>query len=671
MNAAETKLQKILEGTSQYCVPHYQRPYVWSEPEWEALWQDVDDLCEESEESGASRRSHFLGSLVTMPGRSVPEGISKWILIDGQQRITTLQLFLAALRDCLKLANLEEWEEVHEQYLINRFKKGNDRYKVLPTHNENEDEDDRRNFIAVIDGRDTSKHSKIARAYAYFYQKLKSVDSQLFEPLMRVVTGKLVLVSIVLEENDNPYSIFESLNAKGRPLSQADLIRNYFFMRVNVEKHDALYTQRWKPMENALGHDVMPEFMRHFLMKEGDTVRTSDVYMYLKSEAVRLDEERILCLLDDLQRYSTYYASLVKPELENDEAIRVRLERLNRLQATVTFPFLLNVWNEYANSGLTSQGFIDILDVIENFLLRRYVCSVIRGELNRMFAGLFRRAKRHQNLVTGVREILSGRNYPSDTEFRERLRNAKLYGQAERLDRVRYLIERLERARHHREAPDMNDCTVEHLVPQHLNAWWQNALGSDAELQHESLLHTLGNLTLTAYNQELSNSEWPKKARLLADSNIEMNRQLGALNSFGFEEIKRRGQELADWALTVWPHIAPGESGVAYYLPPAAGEKPEAVVILGEEQSANSWQEVLRLTLKALSDLGNIEVIQKELPKFFSQEYAALKTPKPVPDHSGLYYESALSAQRIYDACLDMVQAAGLSRSDWLVKYRE
>jgi uncharacterized protein with ParB-like and HNH nuclease domain len=262
VKASETKLQSLIEGTNQYVVPLFQRPYSWDTKEWTVLWDDLVELYEEE-----NPRRHFIGSIVTMPTQSVPEGVAKHLLIDGQQRFTTTFLLLAAIRDKAKLQETGTLaQEIDETLLKNKFKQGHDAFKLLPTQS------DRDAFLGIILGEPIVNDSQIAKGYRFFEKKLRATEMENLEKLKRVVVSNLILVSIVLDPDDNPHLVFESLNAKGRVLSQADLIRNYFFMKIHVDEQEKQYAALWKPMQDKLGDDLT-EFIRHFLMKDGGVVR--------------------------------------------------------------------------------------------------------------------------------------------------------------------------------------------------------------------------------------------------------------------------------------------------------------------------------------------------------------------------------------------------------------
>jgi uncharacterized protein with ParB-like and HNH nuclease domain len=243
MKASETNLQPVIEGTKQYVVPLFQRAYSWDDKQWGTLWEDVTALTEEEQP-----RDHFIGSIVTMPTDSVPQGVSKFLLIDGQQRLTTIFILLALLRDEAKrIPDSTLAQEIEETLLTNRFKKGDEIWKLLPT------QADREAFLQVLTNSGTVQDTRISKAATFFRRKLRSQQAPDFETLKKVIVSNLMLVSIVLHQDDNPHLIFESLNAKGRPLSQADLIRNYFFMRIHTAQQEQLYETSWEPMQEQLG----------------------------------------------------------------------------------------------------------------------------------------------------------------------------------------------------------------------------------------------------------------------------------------------------------------------------------------------------------------------------------------------------------------------------------
>ena len=417
MQASETKLQQIIEGTKQYVVPLFQRAYSWKKSEWEALWSDIIEL-------GATDnpRPHFMGSIVTMPTTSVPEGVSKYLLIDGQQRLTTVFLFLSALRDIAKQSEKELADEIDKTILVNPYKKGFDFYKLQPTQL------DREAFHRIISSQARIDDSGISECYLFFEKKIRQSRLE-FPKIKNVICSNLSLVSVVLSTDDDPYLVFESLNAKGRPLTQADLIRNYFFMRIHTDSQESVYAEYWQPMQNLLGEDLT-EFIRHYLTKSGVEIKQSEIYFEIKD---RINKDDALSYLKNLYIFSEYYAKLLDPEQEKKENVRKYLHRLKRLEVATVYPFLLNCYDDWIQARMTEDEFISVLKILENFILRRFVCNIQTRGLNRIFALLYSQVSKDTNLASDtflgrLKLALQNREYPKDLEFRARLIDVKLYG---------------------------------------------------------------------------------------------------------------------------------------------------------------------------------------------------------------------------------------------------
>jgi uncharacterized protein with ParB-like and HNH nuclease domain len=657
MKASETKLQRILEGQNQYVVPLFQRPYSWGMKQWTVLWDDLTELCEEDEP-----RNHFMGSIVTAPAQSVPEGVAKYLLIDGQQRMTTVFILLAAVRDRAKELQHETLEpEIEQTLLRNMFKQGNETYKLLPT------QADRGAFIGIMQGQPVAGDGLVGRVYGFFAKSLRGASGQQLDKLKRVIVNSLLVVSIVLEKDDNPHLIFESLNAKGLPLSQADLIRNYFFMRIHVDEQDALYLRHWKPMQDRLGDDLT-ECIRHFLMKDGAIVKQGEVYFALKDRADRRSASEVLDYLAELTEFAGYYARLLHPADEVSGKLRERMERLNRIEVTVAYPFLLNVYRDFARGDISEEHFASVLDVLENFMIRRWVCSVPTYGLNKLFPQLYAQSRQHGNLVDGLKAILSTKNYPSDAEFASRLVSTKLYASGERAAKTKLILECLERSHEHQEPAGLDDLTIEHVMPQSLTDCWRASLGENWETVHDLLLHTLGNLTLTGYNAPLSNDPFPQKRVILVTSHVELNRYFQHVERWTEAEIRQRADELSCRALRVWPYFGPQRAESVAEIDTVTGRIPIAVLVLGQRVPATSWRDVAQKTFEAIAQLDaeRFEEIVRQFPRFLGRDATRFRSSRLLCN--GVSMETNLSASAINAMCVQVTEAVGLSSDDWSVE---
>jgi uncharacterized protein with ParB-like and HNH nuclease domain len=675
MEAAEAKVQKVLEGTKQFLVPHYQRPYSWEKEQWDALWRDLLELVEDPE-----IKPHFLGSIVTSPARSVPEGVEKRLLIDGQQRLTTLLVLLALLRDRAREANLTKLADRIQDLVTNRHEDGHEHYKLLPTQGEDPADSDRETFTRLIDGQVPTSTTGISGAYHFFDAKMQRSDAPDLDVLLRTVTTRLTLVSIILDEKDNPHRIFESLNGKGRPLSQADLIRNYFFMRIQQSEHERVYLDLWRPMQRRLGEKALTDFVRHYLMRSGQVVRETDVYQTLK-KLIDDDRERSpVAHLKELARFSAFYAVLLSPAGAESAAIRDRLTRLNRLEVTVAYPFLLSVLAEQAAGKISEPTVVAVLDTLENFLVRRFVCGVPTYGLNKLFPPLYEQALRAStDLALGVQRVLAAsvRNYPKDEDFRNRLADARLYGGGDRKEKTKLLLERLEGAMGHKESVSGSLLTIEHVMPQTLSDAWKAHLGATWEEDHEELLHTLGNLTLTSYNSELGNSPFEEKKKYFAQSHVELNRHFVTLERWTAEEIERRAKLLADSAVLIWPYfgaVAASVGAATAEVVKVTGKVPRTVRVRGTEIAVQSWVDVAVATVEGIVATGReeFERVVSELSRFVNTDATAFRRSSRLRKLSnGAYLETNLSALQIYRLCLQAAQLAGLGPSEWSVDLSE
>ncbi len=655
MQASETKLQQIIEGTKQYVVPLFQRPYSWKKSEWQVLWNDLLELC-----NADNPRPHFMGSIVTMSTKSVPEGITKYLLIDGQQRLTTVFILLCALRDIAKLQDKDLAEEIDNTILVNPYKKDSDYFKLQPT------QIDREAFHRIISSKSLVKESGISECYQFFYKKFKSRSSLQSQRIKKVICSNLSLVSVVLNDDDDPYLVFESLNAKGRPLTQADLIRNYFFMRIHSDSQESVYGQYWLPMQNLL-NDNLTEFIRHYLTKTGIEVKQSEVYFEIKD---RIGSNDALAYLKDLFNFAIYYSKLLNPEREPNKIISKYLSRLNRLELATVYPFLLNCYDDWMTNRITEEEFVDVLQVLENFILRRFVCNVQTRGLNKVFATLHSQVSKStalgsNNFVERLKLTLQNRDYPKDAEFKARLVEVKLYG-SNRSEKCKLIFESIEEHFGHKEQINFDKLSIEHIMPQSLNETWKTNLGENWAITHEFLLHTLGNLTLTAYNPELSNDIFIQKKEHFKNSHLELNKYFHSITSWTKQDIEQRSLYLADIALKIWDYFG-DESAQTLQENSLTGTSPKSLYCFGEDYVVKSWRDVEQITLNKIVELEPdcFEEIMQQFPRLIGMDEKIFRNTRKLIN--GAFIEVNLSAKDIYTLCQRAIETAELSLDDWRV----
>ena len=492
MKASETTLRPLLDGQKQYIVPFFQRTYAWHLKNWQALWDDI------RETASLSGRPHFMGSVVTKHFESTPEGVGRYLIIDGQQRLTTLSLVLAAVRDvAAEVGATDVRDRITRINLTNQLTVEAAKFKLLPTQS------DREAYAAILSHGERPA-CEMTAAYEFFLKKVREAASQ-EEPidvksLEKLLLDSLALVSITLADEDNEYRIFESLNGKGVPLSQADLLRNYFFMRLPLDRHEEMYSTIWLPMQDAVrsarGHDSdLEAFLRYELMSRGKFVRESDVYEEwredLKTNA--RDAGAVEAVLRNLARRAEFFRRLIAPSHEPDPDMRDGLTRLNRWGGQTIYPLLLNVYDSMDQGVATLADARTVLRTVESFLVRRMFCRVPTNALNRLFVQIWSQRPADSGIADGVRHVLSeyGKRWPGDDDFVNGVLSYPLYIDS-RPEQRKLILETLESSRGFKEAvTDFREYSIEHVMPQGLTEEWRADLGESWEDDYWKNLHVL------------------------------------------------------------------------------------------------------------------------------------------------------------------------------------
>ena len=654
MKAHETILQPVLEGTKQYIVPLFQRTYSWKSDNWKTLWDDLLSLY-----SSESVRKHFLGALVSMPVDMTPAGVNKFLLIDGQQRITTLFLILAAIRD-IAIARDEGnlSDQINEAYLTNKWAEGTNILKLFPS------ETDRDQFAKIIHKKDDLDNNNSAvKAFRYFKSRLEGKDSsgkQIdLKKMHTTLVQEIIVVNIVLDREENPYLIFESLNAKGEPLTQADLVRNYILMRItNSDEQEVAYRDFWMPMQDALGGELTA-FIWRYLSKDSNatkTIRLDEIYDEVKQKLTGAGSSQVVDLLVDMHTFSGYYLSLINPEVnEPNKEIRKRLKRLNRWDVKTTYPFLLNAYRDYKDKKVSLTDFCAILDMLESYVIRRSFCRIPTNALNKVFLGLYKSFDRAQPIKSVSDELLQ-REWPGDSAFQTAWLYFPIYlsGTA----KCRHVLESLESTMLVNNEPvDLSNVqiSIEHIMPQTLNEEWEQLLGEKAADIYDNYLHTIGNLTLTGSNSDLGNAPLLEKKKIYSQSNFSLNKDLADAIVWNEYVIKQRAQKLGKLAIEIWKH--PGEiakataNGSSNNQDPT-GKKPTGFSLFGTEYQTDSWREVLLTTLGELAARHGSEFEEKAIQVktnrriHIARQPDGMNTPMRIPG-SELWVEANQSSKSV------------------------
>lgn len=555
MKAQETELKNMLDGTRQYVIPLYQRAYAWTKTEWKPFWQAVVRQYENvlsGTDTGSN--THFMGSLVVHPHPGVAHGVSYFDVIDGQQRLTSAYILLIALRDRWDEQN---FQRVDATYLRNVYETGDSQYKLLPG------EKDRADLINLLKGTPENASGRVREAYRYFANELDVLaeTKQLnLSSLETALLSRLEVVDITVDATDNAHRIFQTLNSTGRSLSQVDLIRNHFFMLLPLSANEA-YVQHWKPVETALGSSIDLFFWTELITRGAGLESTPRDGVYLKWSQILAEaegnEETVLNHMQTLANHASVFSQIVDPSNASNSSVRFRLERLVEWGANVHYPLTLQTLLALDSGAISSADAAESLLLIESFMVRRMLAGVPTNNLNRIFTTTTGQVPAESGLKARLHESLSAANklWPSDEELMDGAVHRDFY-RSQKGKQRNFILRRIEEALG-KEVPnwETSTYTIEHVMPQTLSFDWLKQLGPGAEEEHHALVHTLGNLTLTTANSELSNHPMSRKKEILQDSYLKLNHQLleGEDPSWTFDKIADRSHRLAEICQKIWP----------------------------------------------------------------------------------------------------------------------
>lgn len=555
MIATQANLLAFLKKSPQFIIPIYQRTYSWTEDECTQLWADVIRAG-----SDDAIQAHFVGSVVYIEkGLYQVSSQSPVLVIDGQQRLTTVTLLLEAL--ARHLGDEEpvlgfSARKLRNYYLLNPEESGERQFKLLLTQT------DKDTLLAIVQQKEIpeQKSARVARNFDFFMDRIGKLKGD----LVALCNGlnKLIVVDVALSrDQDNPQLIFESMNSTGRELSQADLIRNFVLMGLDPEHQTTLYEDHWRPMELLFGQEAygghFDGFMRNYLIvKTGEIPNVSAVYDAFKaySRTPAAAQAGVDALVADIHRYARYYCAMALGK-EQDPRLDEAFRDLRELKVEVAYPFLLELYGDYQADHLSGDDFLAAVRLVEAYVFRRAVCTVPTNSLNKTFA-TFRRALRKDRYLESIMAhfmlLPSYRRFPADDEFERDLKVRDLYNFRSRS----YWLRRLENAGRKERVP-VHEYTVEHILPQNpdLPAGWREALGDDWERIQQEYLHTLGNLTLTGYNSQYRDHPFSKKRDIeggFHESPLRLNEGLGTAEIWDEAAMKARAERLAAKAVGVW-----------------------------------------------------------------------------------------------------------------------
>lgn len=559
-------IYQILDGTKQYKIPVYQRYYSWDAAvQCKKLWKDILEMEKNN------IKVHFMGVVVNIAEQAQPMGVQEFLIIDGQQRITTLTIMLIALRDYLsEHPDYKELDaDIITQTLLKNtlFEKFNDerQFKLILT------DFDKNAMIGLIekipDICEKHKDTRIIKNYLYFKTQ---IEKQEITPVQLYNTmDKLQIVNITLErEFDDPQAIFESLNSTGKELSEADLIRNYILMGLKPSEQDDIYLRLWHPMEELFKSNdsddiTMDLFFRDYLTYHLARIpNLKKIYEEFKDYKEKYRKNDTLVFCEELYRFAKIYTDIIFCK-HLDKEINDCYKEIVSLDMKVAYPFFLKIVFDYQENKITKEELIEILQLTISYIVRRSICEIPTNALNKVFAAM----KNHINENDYLNSIKANfifsedkKLFPTDESFKTRFILKDIYN----MKIVDYILSRFENY-DNKNYVDVSKLTKEHIMPQNEDLcikWpeWSRMLGENWQEVHEKYLHTIGNMTLTAYNSEMSDNPFMIKMDMkggFKESALRLNSYVIKQTEWNEDKIIERAEELTAKAIDIWkyPHL--------------------------------------------------------------------------------------------------------------------
>lgn len=670
MDIEKGSIYNLLNGQCQYIIPVYQRKYSWlADVHCARLWNDIVKM-----EKG-HKKHHFVGSIVSIAEKKALMGVQKQLIIDGQQRMTTLSILMIALRDYLKdVMPEDEFEDnITDMVLKNPKRKGEDAYKMLLT------DTDKEVMIKLVDGMKISENedSQIYTNYLYFKKKVAEgvlSPEQIYESI-----SKLDIVGIILdkEQGDEPQLIFESLNSTGMDLSKSDLIRNFILMGLDNEEQIKIYNNYWKPFEVYFKNPDVPERMDRFfrdylVMKKGAYVNFAYIYDVFKDYAGNSEFSRIEDLAEDVMTYGDLYTNITSDKKtlpESQKALEPIFEEIRSLRMEVAYPFLIKVYMDYFKEEITLEVFIEILKLTIAYVVRRAICDIPTNSMQKTFATMKNNIKKddYLNSIKATFYFLdSYKVFPNNDMFKSALYSRNMYS----LRISKYVFVKLENEGN-KEPISYSGYTIEHILPQNkdMRDEWKQALGENyAEIQAK-YLHSLGNLTLTRYNSEMGDKPFAEKLEVYKESAMHtLNKFVVQQSTWNEQTILARTEILSNCACEAWKAPVLNEEAIERYAPQDDQVKQSYDI---EHYGMDMFTKMLYMKLHE-----TIMEVEPKAKEEFKKLYIAhkLKTNfvDVVPQKAGLRISVNLDFDEVYDPegiCRDVTDLGRWGNGDVEIRF--
>lgn len=563
MHAAEIKVEELFKSDNQLLVPLWQRRYAWQRSQWDELWRDLTRVDQAT--SAGEVMSHFVGSVVlhAQEGTGLPSEAHRYLVVDGQQRVTTLTLLICAIRDHIARADVDDaarsrTRELYTSRYLRNTNLAHEYQERLVLQ-----QPDRSALALVIDGTPGESSSLIDSAYRFFSERLSAKTGEQALALLTHIAKRLTAVWVVLEVGDNAHRVFQTLNSGGRRLAQADLVRNYFFLLLG-DQGDQFYVDHWRHLEADVPTAKLEDYLSAWAVSEGHVGAKGALFGYFQKDLGPI-EGNAAAILEYGEAFvagARLYRFIQKPgEMPGiSNETRRALTTLSKWRTDPADGLLLLLLRRHAMGSISEAELRDAAEIVLSYLARRFLAGFAPNRHRSIFVRIAQRLiaseRSGTDLVGFLRALLSALDddnaWPSDIFLSERVATTAVYTRA-RTKWTFLVLERINRTfftyqQHAPEALDDTVYSVEHVLPQTLSRRWEEDLTtwgveSPAAL-HSTHLHVLGNLTLSAINSNMQNKPLEEKQRMLSDDTLKLNVEVVSQESWEAAVIDRRGQGL-------------------------------------------------------------------------------------------------------------------------------
>ncbi len=624
MRGNARRLVSFLNGADKrFIVPAYQRNYDWKLENCKQLYEDLVSLIKEG------KQTHFFGSIV-----SYYHGKNDVILIDGQQRVTTISIMMIAMVNAIKAGacvpeNPSLCDRLTDEFIVDKYNRTERKVRLKPFRNDCEAFD----RLIYKDESEYINDSKVTINYRFFYDKIVNAKDLTVDELYDAIDSlEIIDIEIEPEHGDNPQLVFESLNSTGLDLSESDKIRNFVLMNLDSKTQEEYYDRYWNKIENYCRHEL-DSFARNFLtVKTGLIPNMSAIYAAFKTYAKT--ESGIESILKEMLMYAEAYDKIISFTVGNAKANEIA-ERLYKLDMTVAYPFFMALLVHNQNEPLDEKEIERAFSCVEVFIFRRFICGWGTNALNKIFATLHKSIMKYKTPENSYSDIMicllesrrASASFPTDSEFAESFVSRNVYSMNSK-NKI-YIFERLE----NESSVEKNDIykniekgilSIEHIMPQTLSSSWKESLGENWAEIHETWKHRIANLTLTGYNAKYSNKTFQEKKSIergFSESGLRLNQEIAKCEKWTLAELEERSNRLLKLALKIWAYpttnfaIPVNDGDVASLADDAnalTGRLIQSYEFYDDNVSVQSWADMIIKVIYSLFNI-NSDILYNEL----------------------------------------------------------